>query len=68
MSKSIHNLTNDLAYAAAMCRVHYFRRPERLPADNISALATYWKNHYNTILGAGSSREFIDNYNRFILS
>jgi hypothetical protein len=50
-------------YAAAMCRVHYFRAPEALPkANDIKALARYWKKYYNTVHGAGTVEEFIKNF------
>lgn len=53
----------DLKLSAIMCRVHYRRVPKVLPAaDNIPALAQYWKTHYNTELGAGTVEEFIRNY------
>lgn len=53
----------NMAYACAMCRVHYLRVPEGLPAaDDIDGLAAYWKEHYNTHLGAGTVEEFIENY------
>lgn len=47
-------LQTNLLYAAAMCRVHYFRRDEPLPApDDAIGLAQYWKRWYNTSKGAG---------------
>lgn len=50
----------DLRYGAIMCRVHYLRIPEALPAyDDIEAMAKYWKKYYNTVHGKGSEREFI---------
>lgn len=53
----------NLRYAAVMCRVHYFRRPEDLPAFNdIHAQAAYWKEHYNTHLGAGTEEEYLENW------
>ncbi len=53
----------NLRYAIAMCRVHYYRKPQTLPkASDISALATYWKEHYNTVHGAGTVEEFINNF------
>lgn len=53
----------NLRYAIAMCRVHYYRRPEALPkANDIKALGLYWKNHYNTSLGAGTVEEFINHF------
>ena len=53
----------NLRYAISMCRVHYYRRPEALPkANDIKALAAYWKDHYNTHEGAGTVEEFINNF------
>ena len=50
-------------YAAAMCRVHYYRVKYALPkANDIKALASYWKDHYNTKDGAGTVEEFIKNF------
>lgn len=54
-------------YAAAMCRVRYLRAPAAMPAANdIGALADYWKQHYNTPLGAGTSQEFRDKWLNFV--
>ena len=54
-------LVVDLAYATAMCRYHYRRRPEPLPkAGDWYALAAYWKRHYNTMAGKGSEGHFLD--------
>ena len=56
-------LVTNLAYAAAMCRVHYLRRPEPLPkADDLVGLAAYWKRFYNTEAGAGTVDEFYMHY------
>lgn len=44
----------NLQYAAAMCRIHYFRIREALPVNTARALAQYWKTYYNTRLGAGT--------------
>ena len=59
-------LINDLAYAAAMCRVHYYRVPKALPADNVEELANYYKLFYNTPEGKATVQQFIDNYHRFV--
>lgn len=54
-------------YAAAMCRVRYLRARGALPAaDDVSALAAYWKLHYNTPLGAGTSPEFIAKWAQYV--
>src|SRR5713101_1063517 len=55
----IAELENNDQYACAMARVHYLRVQEALPAaDDIAAIANYWKNHYNTLLGAGTAAQF----------
>lgn len=42
----------NMYYAAAMCRVHYFRSPRALPnADDPKALSVFHKLVYNTPLG-----------------
>lgn len=41
-------------YGAVMARLHYRRAPQRLPDENDAfGMAAYWKDHYNTHLGAG---------------
>jgi hypothetical protein len=53
----------NLKYAAAMCRVHYLRVPEKLPAaGDIQAQAQYWKKYYNTHLGRGTAVEYMHNW------
>ncbi|SLN12359.1 hypothetical protein [Oceanibacterium hippocampi] len=57
----------NLAYATAMCRVHYFRVAEPLPAaDDAEALGHYWKLHYNTRAGAGDVGGFVSAYRRLV--
>jgi hypothetical protein len=54
-------------YAAAMCRVRYLRVPAAMPAaDDIEAMANYWKQHYNTPLGAGTPDEFLEKWPRYV--
>lgn len=58
-------LIYNLKYATAMCRVHYLRVPEALPAsDDKLGLANYWKRYYNTKKGKGSVTDFLRNYNK----
>lgn len=53
-------LTHNLAYATAIARVIYWRKPAKLPeAKDIAGLAKYWKTHYNTHLGAGKEEDFV---------
>lgn len=61
-------LVFDLRYATIMARLHYRRVPEALPPrDDVPALASYWKEHYNTHLGKGHTSEFRENYARFLV-
>lgn len=61
-------LEYNLKYAILMARMQYRRRPEPLPAaDDIRGLAAYWKQWYNTPLGAGTEEEAMLNYKRFVL-
>jgi len=56
-------LISNLKYAIAMCRVHYWRKPNALPkANDINGLASYWKQFYNTVKGAGKAEEFVNNF------
>jgi hypothetical protein len=57
-------LTNHV-YAAAMARVRYMRAPGRLPHYG-AAIAAYWKDNYNTRLGAGSIQEFKNSLNSYL--
>ena len=56
----------NLMYATAMCRMHYRRRPEPLPeAGDVEGMADYWKEHYNTHLGAGTVDEYIEHWETY---
>jgi hypothetical protein len=58
---SATQLPGNLYYATAICRLHYWLVPHKLPSpDDVVALAGYWKQHYNTHLGAGTVQHFID--------
>lgn len=51
------NLTGNLFYATAMCRVHYLRVPEALP-DTVDGMAEYHKQYYNTHKGKSTPEKF----------
>jgi len=56
----------NLYYAAAMCRVHYYRVPAALPSQgDIDAQAAYWKKYYNTPLGAGTETEYLHSWDEY---
>jgi len=60
------HLVWNLKLAICMTRIHYLRVPKPLPTD-LSGYANYWKDHYNTYLGAGTTEEFIHNYKKYVL-
>lgn len=52
-------LVADLDYATAMARLRYRRAPDALPdAEDLTAIAAYWKRHYNTAAGRGDVADF----------
>lgn len=62
-----YEMVGNLRYSVAMCRVHYFRVPKALPKlGDVYGQAAYWKRWYNTSLGKGTKKEFIENYRRFV--
>jgi hypothetical protein len=59
----VDQLVWNLAYATAMCRVHYMRVRHALPSpDDVRGLAEYWKQYYNTPQGRGTADEFAQKY------
>ena len=54
------NLEYNLAYATAMCRIHYYRVKEAIP-EGTYGQAQYWKKYYNTELGKGTVEEYLQN-------
>ncbi|HYH17518.1 MAG TPA: hypothetical protein VD995_02770 [Azospirillum sp.] len=62
-----HQLVTNLAYGAAMCRAHYFRRPEPLPAaGDLAGQAAYWKRHYNTSAGKGTPDQYVRDWRELV--
>src|SRR5215813_351223 len=54
-------------YATAMCRVKYMRVKAALPVENdIEGMANFWKEHYNTALGAGTPEEFLNKWPQYV--
>jgi hypothetical protein len=69
LSKASANKLTELEindrYACAMARMHYRRKSEPLPAaGDVQAMATYWKRHYNTVLGAGDPQDYVAKWNK----
>lgn len=74
----IRQMVHNISYQIAMCRIHYYRKPELLPgvkynndntitAFSLSELARYWKKHYNTYQGKGTYDKAINDYMRLCL-
>lgn len=58
-------LVRNLAYACGICRVHYRRVREPLPAaGDTYAQAVYWKRYYNTERGAGTVSDYVQAWQR----
>jgi len=57
-------LIGNLNYATAMCRIKYWMVPgPQIPAT-IEGQAEYWKAHWNTHMGAGTTPKYILDYRR----
>ena len=54
------NLATNLMYGAAVCRLCYYSKPDALPeAGDIEGQASFWKEHYNIIFGAGTVSKYV---------
>jgi hypothetical protein len=63
----LHQLISNLAYATAICRVHYLRAPAPLPAAGDAAgMARYHKRFYNTAAGATDPAVSIESFRQAI--
>lgn len=58
-------MAGNLYYATAMCRVHYYRVKSAIPSY-LAGQAAYWKEHYNTEKGAGTTVQYLNSWNRFV--
>lgn len=64
---SAEAMVYNLAFATCMARVKYLRSPEKLPeANDLPALAKFYKLWYNTPAGKATEQQFIDNYKRYV--
>lgn len=56
-------MATDMIYAAMFCRIHYLRCKQPLPdPQDVLGLANYWKENYNSSLGAGTASRFVQCY------
>lgn len=59
----IKQCRSNLCYAVAVARAQFYRAKPPLPAaDDMPALAAYWKAHWNTHLGAGTPEQWLSHY------
>lgn len=64
--RPVEMVTND-AFATLMARVHYLRAPGALPAaTDLNGLWAYYKQHWNTPLGAATQDQFVANYKKYV--
>lgn len=60
MQDNVDQLHGNLYYGAIMCRLHYMRFREQIPAyGDREGMARYWKKYYNTVEGAGTIEGFL---------
>jgi hypothetical protein len=58
-------LENNDVYSTCMCRVHYLRVKEQIPATK-EQQALYWKAYYNTWKGKGTTKDYLRNYAKYV--
>lgn len=65
---SADQLPWNLGYSVAIARLIYWRAPAAMPTDanDLNALGQYWKDHYNTEGGAGTTAEWAANYQKYV--
>ena len=51
-------IKTNIAIAICMCRFHYIRVPTAIPKTK-NARAKYWKIHYNTMKGKGTTEHYL---------
>ena len=65
--RDAEQMATNIAYGCAMCRIHYFRRPEPLPSEgDAEEMSNYWKIWYNTPAGKGTVETFINTFESYI--
>ncbi len=52
-------IKTNIAIAICMCRFHYRRVPSAIPKTK-SGRAKYWKVHYNTMKGKGTTEHYME--------
>ena len=66
-NRSSEKMIWNLYYAAAMCRVHYYRVSDPLPGQgDYEGQAAYYKEYYNTPAGAATEEEYLENWHKHL--
>jgi len=60
------DLEFNMKLAICFARCHFLRLPDSLP-NTIEGMAKLYKASYNTKYGKATEKEFIENYNKFVL-
>jgi hypothetical protein len=63
----VYQLEMNLAYQHIMCRLRYWAWVKEPVPPTLNSQALYWKEHYNTEMGAGKPEEYISSYRRLVL-
>lgn len=59
-------MRGNIPLQIVMARAYYYKRPGKLPAaDNVPAMAGYYKQHWNTYLGKATVEEAKENYKKY---
>ncbi len=66
MRSILRVIYNDDLLACLMARIHYMRFPEPIP-ESPDDQGKYYKKYYNTELGQGSARKFVEDYVALVL-
>lgn len=65
--RAFEALEYDLRLAIIMARLRYKVVPKAFPeSDDLRGLANYWKDSFNTVMGAGTIEQFMDNYRLYV--
>ncbi len=61
-----YNVEGNLQYATALARAKYWLVPHPLPAADCWSLWFYYKQYWNTDLGAATPTQFAANFSRYV--
>ena len=69
-SQSADQLPWNMGYSIAIARLVFWRQSAPLPKNpnDVKAWGEYWKQHYNTPGGAGTANEWVENYQKYVVS